>query len=406
MEDLCYRLGYTFIICHCNFHLRGADSDRDEQFVRQLAQRHNVKCFVAQFDTETYAAQHKLSIEDAARQLRYAFFEEQRQRNGLDYIIVAHHRDDTIETFFINLLRGTGIAGLHGIQPLNGRIVRPMLAFGREDIDQYIELRHLSFVEDATNATLLYRRNQIRHQLLPLLRQMSPAFDTTMQRTMSYLSDVEQVYQERVEELRMRLLNVHADGIVDISIADINALSPRATLLFELLRPFGFRGTQTEQIIDGLNRGAGKCFLSPTHRLIVDRECVLIMPLASDEPVASFTLRQLPPPADRSFLREWTDATHAYFDSDRLKLPLSLRHWREGDRFHPFGMSGSRLLSDFFSDHKFSLIDKQRQLLLVDADDQILWIVGHRTDRRAAVNDSTLTMTEIIVDKDLIKASE
>lgn len=402
LEHLCHHAGFNYHIAHCNFHLRGDDSDRDERFVRDLAQQHGRQIHVAQFDTRQYAADNRLSIEEAARNLRYAFFEQIRQKEKLDYIVVAHHRDDAIETFFINLLRGTGIAGLHGIRDINGHIVRPLLIFSRQEIDDYIRQHNLAYVEDATNASDQYRRNQIRHQLLPLLRQMSPAFDNTMQRTMSHLADVETIYKETIDCLRSQIESHNVNGDINISLSDIHSLEPQSTLLFEMLRPYGFNAAQVTDILASLSN-VGSQYLSPTHILIIDRETIIISPSAEGLPdttkkqLPEFTTQTIPPPADLALIRQWTDDTHAYFDADRVKMPLRIRHWKEGDRFYPFGMKGSQLLSDYFSDHKYSLLDKQRQPLLVDSNGQIMWIVGHRTDRRTAVTATTQKMIEVSI---------
>ena len=399
LEHLCHSAGFNYQIAHCNFHLRGDDSDRDEQFVRQLAQHHNRTIHVAQFDTRQYAADHHLSIEEAARHLRYDFFEQVRQQENIDYIVVAHHRDDSIETFFINLLRGTGIAGLHGIRPINGRIVRPLLIFSRADIDAYVSQHNLEYVEDSTNATLQYRRNQVRHQLLPFLRTLNPSFDDVMQQTISHLADVEQIYRTHLDQLQSRIIDKSNPEIHTINIDSLKGLTPLPTILFELLRPYGFSASQTADIINSLEHQSGSLFLSPTHRLLRDRRQLLISPISasSESTTISFATRLLPPPSDLADLRQMSNDTHAYFDADKIALPLRLRHWRDGDRFYPFGMKGSQLVSDYFSDHKFSLFDKQSQNLLVDANDQILWIIGHRTDQRASITASTQKMIEVTI---------
>ncbi|MBR1792982.1 MAG: tRNA lysidine(34) synthetase TilS [Bacteroidales bacterium] len=413
LADLCRRAGLCYDMAHCNFHLRPGDCDRDEQFVRALAQQQGVPCWVAQFDTQAYATDQHLSIEDAARRLRYDFFEQVRLQQGLDYIVTAHHRDDSIETFFLNLLRGTGIAGLHGIRPMNGTVIRPMLIFGRDEIDTYVRHRNLSYVEDASNASLQYRRNQIRHQLMPMLRQLAPSFDASMQQTMSYLSDVETVYKDAVTGLRQHLFHRVGERsamdssasmvgagddseVIEIPIDQVRLLHPRRTLMYELLGPYGFSLTQIENLLDGLNALSGQRYLSPTHLIVKDRYKIL---LASrnwvETPPPSLSERIILPPADLAVIREWSNARKAYFDADKLAMPLSVRHWHEGDRFYPFGMKGSQLLSDYFSNNKYSLIDKQCQWLLVDAEDRILWIIGRRTDRRAQVMSDTHHVLEV-----------
>lgn len=424
LEDLCHRAKRDYVIAHCNFHLRPKDCDRDEQFVRDLAQRHGVPCFVAQFDTQVYAAERHLSIEDAARQLRYKFFQQIRQQEHLAYILTAHHRDDSIETFFLNLLRGTGIAGLHGIRPVNGFIVRPLLPFGRDEIDAYVQEHNLAYVEDSTNALLQFRRNQVRHQLMPLLRELAQGIDASMQQTISHIADVETVYRNAIDSLRQRLFHkVEEAGEVatyEILVSDIEELRPQETLMYEFLSPYGFNITQVRNIISTLKAPSGRQFLSPTHIIVKDRDKFILTSRpcfvreddghdlanraadgssspAEDAPSPLIKTTILNPPADLAQLKTWSDATHAYFDADKIVLPIHLRHWQKGDRFFPFGMVGSQLLSDYFSDHKFTLLDKQRQWLLVDASGVILWLVGHRTDQRCKVTPRTTRMLEVVV---------
>ncbi|MBQ7279342.1 MAG: tRNA lysidine(34) synthetase TilS [Bacteroidales bacterium] len=400
LEHLCKRAGFNYAIAHCNFHLRGADSERDERFVRQLATQHRREIFVAQFDTSSYAAEHGLSIEEAAREQRYAFFEHVRSEQGFDYIVVAHHRDDTIETFFINLLRGTGISGLRGMRALNGFVARPLLAFGRAEIDAYIGEHNIEYVEDVTNAELVYRRNEIRHRLLPLLREMSPSFDSTMQRTMNYLADAEQVYMDRVGDLRAAMIKSDAAESYSIAIDDVRSLKPQCTLLYELLKPFGFNVAQVEDILCALDAPSGRRFLTEQYVLVKDRERLLIVSRKGDgvtDVVPQIETDRMPVPADISLLRSMTTATTAFFDADKVALPIRLRHWQEGDRFCPFGMRGSQLVSDYFSDHKLSLVEKREQWLLVDADERVLWIVGRRTDRRASVTTETEQMLRVTI---------
>lgn len=383
--ELMVQAGYHFAIAHCNFHLRPGDCDRDEQFVRNLAIRHNVKCHVIQFDTYGYAAEKHLSIEEAARVLRYDYFEQLRQKYGYDVIATGHHRDDSTETFFINLLRGTGIAGLHGIRPKQGYIVRPLLPFGRDEINAYVQKYHLSFVEDYTNAKTDYRRNKIRHQLMPLLRQMAPSIDHTMQQTISYLADVETVYNDSIENLRSQLFESIGEG-KRISIEAISHLNPQATLLFELLRIYGFNITQVNDILRSLHSQSGLIFNSEQYQIILDRNYLLLNPILIKEERPIIKSEVL---SRESLVTLRTPINIALFDDSKVKRPYSLRHWKDGDRFNPFGMHGSQLVSDYFVDHKFSLIQKQQTWLLVDANDEILWIVGHRADGRCAVTSKT-----------------
>lgn len=400
------KAGYRFAIAHCNFHLRPGDCDRDEAFVRRLADRYGVALHVAEFDTVSYAASHGISIEEAARNQRYGFFEEVRAKEGYACIATAHHRDDSIETFFINLLRGTGIAGLKGIPPRNGHVVRPMLPFGRDEIDRYVEEHNLEYVDDYTNAQPLYMRNRIRLQLLPLLRQLQPSFDSIMQDNLSHFSDASRVYSAAVESVRSQLVVARGDGF-SIDIEQLKTLEPIATYLFELIRPFGFGAATAEQILSCLDGQSGKVFNSSTHSIVLDRGQLLISPRVSKE-VAEYGVDILKTADGANESHEgfpdgiaWRvdavdsvdtirlERNEAWFDADRLRFPLKLRHWRSGDRFAPFGMQGSRLVSDLFSDQKLSLIEKDRVWILCDSADEILWVAGLRASRIAPVTKDT-----------------
>lgn len=414
---------FPFAIAHCNFHLRPGDCDRDEQFVRSLAQRYGVDLYVEQFDTLAYASQQHLSVEEAARNLRYRFFREVVEGKHscesygapdsfpLEYIATAHHRDDATETFFLNLLRGTGLSGLHGIPARNGLIVRPLLPFGRDELVAYAEAEGLQHVEDYTNASTAYRRNQVRHQLMPLLRQLAPDIDRTMQRTIAHLSDAEQVYLSAIQTLRDETVS-EENGYLSIPILRIETFTPQRTLLFELLRPYGFTAAVVDDLLAALRSQSGIQYLSPTHRLVKDRTHLLITPLQE-------TLQSLPTIERRSQRLTLPDGGQliltlidkpigfqpdrrinvATFDADRLQWPLHLRHWIPADRFRPFGMKGSQLVSDYFSDHKFTLLQKEQTLLLCDASNAILWIMPHRVADYRVSTSTTQVLTVEYLDK-------
>ena len=394
LTHLMHSAGFPFAIAHCNFHLRPSDCDRDETFVRHLADTYAVPFHVAQFDTRAYASQHHQSIEQAARQLRYDFFEQLRQQHHYAAILTAHHRDDSTETFFLNLLRGTGLTGLHGILPVQGHIVRPLLPFSRNDIEAYAAQHHLPHVEDSTNASLDYLRNQVRHQLMPLLRQLQPSADHTLQQTILHLQSTEQLYLALLSPLRQQLVQPQPDGTVRILLADPLPIplpenpSPqlRQQLYFELLKPYGFNADTVHNILTASQ--PGKTYHSPTHTAHLDRQQLIVHP--TTPPTAD-----LPPISVRTISPQGLDPRQlpphcAAFDADSVTPPLRLRHWQTGDRFQPLGMAhGTQLLSDYFSDHKYSQPDKQAQLLLVDATDSILWIVDRRTSHPHRITSHT-----------------
>ena len=391
LAHLMHSAGFPYAIAHCNFHLRPDDCDRDEAFVRALARDYGVAIHVAQFQTGEYARQHGLGTEDAARRLRYDWFARLCGEHGYPALLTAHHRDDSNETFFLNLLRGTGLTGLHGILPVNGIVVRPLLPFSRAEIEEYALSQGLSHVEDFTNASLLYRRNQVRHRLLPLLRELQPTADSSVARTVDNLQSVERLYMAMLQPIRQQMLTVLPDGTLRLSL-DFSSVLPGdrsgtvgTQLLFELLRPYGFNAAAAASILAADT--PGRTFRSSSHMAVLDRGFLLISPLQgkAQEPLPGLQIQPLS--AAQSFPNPRAlPPDQMLLDADTVVLPLSLRHWREGDRFQPLGMPGcSQLLSDYFSDHKYSLLDKQRQLLLVDADDRILWIVGHRTSHHCRV---------------------
>lgn len=383
---LLHRGGYNFSIAHCNFHLRGEESDRDEAFVRSLAREYGVECHVTHFDTRGVAAAEHLSIEEAARKLRYDYFERLRVAHGYDCIATAHHRDDSTETFFLNLMRGTGIAGLHGIRPRNGYIVHPMLPFGRDQIDALVAQEELQYVTDSTNSDVQFRRNAVRHQLMPLLRQLSPSIDRVMQDNIARLAETEAVFRQAVENERQKLFRQDGEEIRIEWSSVQNLAEPRRTYLFEMLRPYGFSAADVDTLLSMQADTSGRQILSPQYILLKDRGQVVLRPVqehADEQPELDYQLEE-GCPADCRVPR-----TEALFDADRLRFPLHLRHWRNGDRFVPFGMKGGQLLSDYFSNNKFSLFKKDSAWLLCDADDTILWVVGHRASNNARVGEAT-----------------
>ena len=379
-------LGYDCVAAHCNFHLRGEESMRDERFVRALCDSLGVPATFADFDVDSYVADRKVSVEMACRELRYRWFEQMRVEFGCQVIAVAHHADDSAETFFLNLMRGTGLAGLAGIKPRNGAIVRPMLCVGRQDVEAYLTQLQQDYVTDSTNLESEYRRNKIRNIILPALRECFPGSDAALSATMVNLSGDWLLLQELVGDYRRRAV-AESDGVVRIDKAVVTQSAHPETLLHELLAPYGYNPTQTSALWKSAAT-VGAVFESADYLLEVGREQFVLMPhdgLRNDETfVFCIDDRTTLPPFLEVEIVERTpdfkfvaDGNLAYFDSEILSHELTLRHWRQGDRFRPFGMKGSKKLSDYFNDNKFSLLDKRRAWLLC-ASDTILWLVGHR----------------------------
>ena len=387
MAHLMHAAGYRFSIAHCNFHLRPDDCDRDQQFVRQFADSFGVPFHTVDFDTRAYASSHGMGLEEAARRLRYDWFATLCAEQNYACLATAHHRDDSVETFFLNLMRGTGIAGLHGIRPLTWQgdmtVVRPMLCFLRADIDRYVEENGLEYVEDSTNSALDARRNRIRLQVMPLLRRLYPSVDATMQANIERLNDTERLYRAAVASLADRLVRPYCGPVptantVMVSIALDAIPEPRRTILYELLHPYGFNYSVTADILDGAQR-TGSLFHSPTHDAVISRGNLIIG--ERHEPVTPVIAED-----KDCFLKQ---KYSVIVDADTVRRPFTLRLWQTGDRFYPFGMTNSRKVSDYLKDRKLNRIEKRYVYVLVDADGRIVWIVGLCLDNRFRLTQST-----------------
>ena len=386
------QLGYRLEAAHCNFRLRGAESDRDEQFVVELCRKQEIPLHLIHFDTATYAETHQVSIEMAARELRYRYFEQLRQDIGAADVCVAHHQDDAVETLLMNLVRGTGIHGLTGVRPRNGHIVRPLLGVTRAEIVRFLDALGQPYVTDSTNLVPDVVRNKIRLEVVPLLQTVNPAAAENIARTARRLAEAERVFNASVDDALSRLF---VDGVVDVSQL-LQQPSPES-LLYELLAPRGFSPAQVEQVFSALTGPSGRVFQSPTHEAVVDRGRLVVESRREPLPVL-----RIPEPGtycyhdDRKFRVAVSDDVSisraplcATLDAAKVAFPLTVRTAQQADRFQPFGMRGSRLVSDFLTDLKLTVLEKRRQLVVADAKGQILWLVGRRTDQRFAVTATT-----------------
>jgi tRNA(Ile)-lysidine synthase len=407
MAELFSASGFDFAIAHCNFKLRGDESDRDELFVRELAKEKKVKCFVKEFNTEEYAEKNKLSIQMAARQLRYDWFESLIGQEGFLYYASAHHHDDQIETFFINLFRGTGISGLHGIKPKQGKLIRPLLFAQRIEIEGFAAKNGIAFREDSSNQKNDYLRNDIRHNLIPVLQKIKPDFADVMEQNISRFSQAEDIYRNEIKTQKKRIVRIE-DKEVKIDIEKLKLLYPLETYLYEFLVPYGFSFANTHDIIDSLYSEPGRKFLSNSYVLIRDREYLIIRKEKSgiedsnkeykiklldkiiSEPL-KLKLDKFERTSDFTFIK---DKKTASLDFGKLTFPLTLRKWKKGDYFSPLGMTNKKLLSDFFTDNKFSLFEKEDTWLLL-SDDKIVWVIGHRIDNRFKIDKSTKNIFQI-----------
>ena len=387
-------LGYKCIAAHCNFNLRGDESFRDEQFTIDFTKRLQVPLCKISFETNKYAQENRLSGEMAARELRYRWFEELLNTYDADAVAVAHHRDDSVETLLINLTRGSGLTGLTGIKPKNGNVVRPLLCVSREDIYTYIEKNGLEYVTDSSNSSDIYTRNFIRLKVIPLLEEINPSVKASLARTANHLYDASLIYNHSIEEARKVIIQNNR-----LSISALLSFPAPATILYEMLKPYGFSRTVCESIFTVLDKDSGKIFYSSTHRLLKDRSDLLIDVLSGEDNRAYLINLEddnvdLPVELKPEIVvikedyQIEKDKKFAYFDFDKLSFPLVLRHWQEGDWFVPFGMKGKKKISDYFSDKKFSLFDKEKTWLLCSGQD-VIWIVGERTDNRYRIEKTT-----------------
>ena len=392
-------LGYRVDAVHCNFHLRGDESNRDEQFVRDLCRRLDVPLHLAHFDTLAYSAVHHVSIEMAARDLRYRFFEQLAADIDASGICVAHHRDDSVETVLLNLLRGTGIHGLTGIKPERScatpevSILRPLLCVSRQEIENWLREIGQDYVTDSTNLCDDVVRNKIRLHLIPLLREIQPSAVENVQATAELMGEAERIYDAYTTSFIAKAKENNSLVINDL----LSAASPLC-ILFEWLSPYGFSSSVIRQIASSLNAQTGRHWESATHELWMDRAQLLLTPKA-DEPtemrLPETGLYRLPQSEshlrvsllDEPLLRR--EASCACLDAAKVQFPLTLRCPRQGDRFTPYGMKGSRLLSDFLTDLKMPLPEKRRQLLLTDAQGAILWVVGLRPAAPFCISEAT-----------------
>jgi len=412
LAELLRRCGYNIAFAHCNFRLRGAESDGDEQFVREYAQRVGVKLFVKQFDTHQYVADNKVSVEMAARELRYAWFNDLinanqslnssgASNNGdgwqnlrFDKLALAHHADDQIETFFINLLRGSGIKGLKAMQPCNGMYIRPLLWASREQIKKFAIENGIQWREDSTNQDTVFLRNKIRHNLMPVYDGIKSDAREKILQSVECLASENQLYRELLKDKLSAIETV--DGVLH----SVEKRHFGLQLLFEWIRDFGFSYSQCESIYASLDGEPGREFYSNEYQLVVEKETVDIFPI-------ELTDNLLTP--DLSYSKQPVRTTHALsllitdnsdiaqLDFDKLKLPLKMRSWQQGDRFRPLGMRGSKLVSDFFNDLNFTAYRKKTAQILTDADDNIVWIVGYRIDDRYKITEKTKTIYQIEV---------
>ncbi|MCS6824311.1 MAG: tRNA lysidine(34) synthetase TilS [Cytophagaceae bacterium] len=398
--DVLYKKKYTFDVAHCNFGLRGEESDGDESFVRELCQKWGVKLFVKHFDTKSYSAEKKISIQMAARELRYAWFEEIRKQEGYDYIATAHHANDVLETMFLNLIKGTGISGLHGIRARIGSVIRPLLFATKEDIITYAIANGLQWREDSSNLENKYQRNLIRNQIIPWIKKINANIEQTISTTAEKISAEENLLEQKVGEIKQEILYTEEEHWYIDSDKLLQQAEP-VYLLFRLLLPFGFNYHQAKDMVN-THHTSGTCYYSASHLLIIDRNRFIVKERKEDSCAVFIMQEEFKEVRSEHFVINACVSTIddkfelirkkevAMLDRDKLNFPLILRPWKKGDYFYPLGMKGKKKISDFLIDLRMPLSEKNSVYVLESGGD-IAWVVGLRIDERFKISDSTKT---------------
>lgn len=398
LTHLLHQLKFNISLAHCNFNLRGAESDSDEKLVQELGLQLNIKTYTTSFNTETFAKENKLSTQIAARELRYEWFNNLVKENHLDYILTAHHADDNLETFLINLTRGSGLEGLMGIPSINKNIIRPLLVFSRDEIEQYAIQNSITWREDKSNASTKYIRNKIRHQVVPVLKEINPSLLDSFQKTSSHLQGSQQIVDDAVTEFKKKVVTKEKE-VIKISITEFQKASHPKAYLFQILKEFGF--SEWNDVFQLLSTQSGKFILSKTHRLLKDRNELLLTQISPNNTSDYFihqsnTTISTPVQLIIDDVEKVTlsEKHIVLLDKEKLEFPLTIRKRKEGDIFYPSGMLGKKKISKFFKDEKFSLIDKENTWLLC-SNNQIVWVIGKRADRRFLADNNTKKVLRI-----------
>lgn len=411
--ELCFQAGFNFEIAHCNFKLRGEESDRDENFVRELSKQYGVDVCVKEFETEKYAQENKISIQVAARELRYAWFNDllisARGEAATDnlrncYLLTAHHADDNIETLLMNFFKGTGIKGLQGILPKQGKIIRPLLFAKREDIERFIKDNHLKFVEDSSNNSDKYTRNYFRHQLIPAVEKNFPQAKENLINNIERFREIDMLYQQSLQYHKKNLLEYKGNEI-HIPVLKLSKSKPLKTIIYEVIKDFGFTAHQTPEVMHLLGSDSGKYISSSTHKILKNRSWLIIAPLDTAESNhiliekndTKIDFKEGVLQLKASFNSEKRPVNSegiALLDLKNIAFPLLLRRWKEGDYFYPLGMQKKKKLSRFFIDRKIPLTQKEK-IWVIESNKKIIWVIGQRIDERFKITDKTRDSLEI-----------
>ena len=400
LTHLLSELDFNISLAHCNFNLRGKESDLDEDFVNKLGSKLEIPVFTTQFNTEVFAKENKQSTQIAARSLRYNWFEKLEKEHSFDYVLTAHHADDNLETFLINLTRGTGLSGFTGIPEINGRIVRPLLTFSRREILTFIKENKIDWREDKSNAQTKYIRNKIRHKVVPFLKEINPSLLNTFAKTTEYLKESQHIIEDRIKKVASEVLTIDKNTIA-INIQKVEKLSNPKAYLYQLLKAYNF--TEWNDIYNLLYAQSGKQVLSKTHTLLKDRKSlVLFKNINSNNTETIFiqkTELEITKPIhlkiENVIEKSRKNKEIIFIDTEKCVFPLQLRKWQNGDFFYPSGMTGKKKLSKYFKDEKFSLFEKLNTWLLCNNNNDIIWIIGHREDARFEMTSQTNSLFKI-----------
>lgn len=407
MVHLLHELGIEMEFAHANFQLRGEESTRDEMFVSDLAQKFNVVCHIKHFETDSYAREHQLSVQVAARELRYTWFSELVKVNSqLKYVCTAHHADDNIETLLMNFFKGTGIQGLKGIPVLQGNIIRPLLFSSKDEIRNYASFNKLSYVEDSSNLSDKYTRNFFRNKIIPLIKEVYPEVLSNLRNNLTRFNEVEILYREAVKKKTHKLLFFEKDGTIKIPIEKLRLITPLQTMIYEIFSQWGFHPSQLSEIIKLMDSQTGKLMNSPSHQLLKNRNWLIVSAIESRSssiiPIdsinksiyfefGSIECRMI------SEVKDLDTGMHSItIDADEVIFPLILRKWKAGDYFYPLGMKKKKKISRFLIDLKFSMIDKEKVWVL-ESNKRIIWVIGHRIDDRFKITPKSRHFMQILL---------
>ena len=401
LSFLCHRLQLSYAIAHCNFSLRGKESDEDELFVKKIAESMGASFFSKSFNTKEYAKSHKVSTQMAARELRYSWFSELVNYEDFEYVLTAHHLDDSLESFLINVSRGTGIEGLIGIPEINGNIVRPLLIFSRADIKNYAKEHSILWREDKTNAESNYLRNRLRHQVIPNLKAVNSNFLKNFQKTICHLKNTNSFVVEEMLDIKQALFNYKESGYIEIEIAALEKYLDSEFYMYEVFREFGF--TSGKELLKLVAAQSGKQLFSSSHRLLKDRDTLLLSKLFEEVSASTYHITedesmQMIASGMLKFKQvaaiSDTNLRTIYVDKETLKYPLTVRRWKEGDYFYPLGMMGKKKLSKYFKDEKLSLLAKENVWVLC-SEEAIVWIINYRADERFKITKNTKKLLKV-----------